>query len=73
MAYATLFTILLGYLGIAFTTYASSFFLFGEASIYASGLISSILIAVYSTLGVCLASLSYHSIDIEDVRRILPR
>ncbi len=71
LAYSILITILIAYLGITFTTYASSFFLFGEASIYASILISSILITIYSTLGVCLTSLSYQSLDIEDVWRIL--
>ncbi|MFW9920641.1 MAG: hypothetical protein ACFFED_13640 [Candidatus Thorarchaeota archaeon] len=62
-AYSNLIAILFGYLVITITTYLSTFYIFGEASIHASGLISSIVITTYSSIGICLSYIAYHSLE----------
>ena len=61
LAYADLIAILLAYILITITTYLSSFYIFGEASVQVNSQITSISIAVYSILGICISYIAFRS------------
>ncbi len=67
MAYSILFLMSLAGAFITLGTYISSFYLLGNDTLKATSLISSISITTVFSFGICLSSISYHSVKMQDV------
>ena len=66
-AYVSLFVMCLAFVSIAGGTFISSFYLFGENSILAGQLFSSVGFTMLASFGICLSAMSYHTLSLEVV------
>ncbi|TFG11617.1 hypothetical protein EU537_11925 [Candidatus Thorarchaeota archaeon] len=67
MAYAVLFLLMLSALLMSLTTYLFAFYVLGEYSLQANALMPSITLTIALSFGMCLSSVSYYSIQLQDI------
>jgi hypothetical protein len=71
LSYITLIILMLSFTFLALGSYMTSFYIFGSYSLGAGSTITTIIMTVLLSFGLCLASIAYHSLKIESVWREL--